>query len=314
MSDFQPTTVSPPDTFKDDPRIGHLLGENIDDPLEARAVLLGFPSDEGVRINGGRPGAADAPDMIRDALYSMTPDARTSGFADLVRRTVDVGNLKLGGRLEDHQTQLGRALAPYLARGVVPIVLGGGHETAYGHFRGYVEAERSVAILNWDAHADVRPLRNGRAHSGSPFRQALEDASGRCAGYTVAGLLPHSTATAHVEYLTDQGGQAIWANELAADQISALYAGWSTPVMATFDLDAVDQRAAPGVSAPAVGGIALSLWREAAYWAGRCPQVTSFDLVEYNPRVDSDGCTARVAALTVWEFLRGLAARSAEAK
>jgi formiminoglutamase len=38
--------------------------------------------------------------------------------------------------------------------------------------------------------------------------------------------------------------------------------------MVTFDLDAVDQAQAPGVSAPTVGGLDRDLWLHAAYHAG----------------------------------------------
>lgn len=30
-----------------------------------------------------------------------------------------------------------------------------------------------IAVINLDAHFDVRPLKDGKAHSGSPFRQML---------------------------------------------------------------------------------------------------------------------------------------------
>ena len=32
-----------------------------------------------------------------------------------------------------------------------------------------------IGVINIDAHLDVRPLKDGLAHSGSPFRQLLED-------------------------------------------------------------------------------------------------------------------------------------------
>ena len=51
------------------------------------------------------------------------------------------------------------------------------------------------------------------------------------------------------------------------------------------------------------------LWLTAAYQAGLCPQVTSCDLVEMNPNYDRDGQTARLAALTISQLLRGLASR-----
>ena len=65
-------------------------------------------------------------------------------------------------------------------------------------------------------------------------------------------------------------------------------------MMSLFDIDAVDQAQAPGVSAPATGGLYAALWLEAAYQAGRSPRVTSCDLVELCPPHDRDGQTARV--------------------
>ncbi len=311
MLAFHPPNLTVPDTAPDDPRVGTLLGEKLDDPGAARVVLLGFPSDEGVRRNGGRTGAAHAPDAIRQALFKMTPDARVhDAFVDLLVHTADLGNLALGGTMEDGQERLGEALEPFLLRGAVPVLLGGGHETSYGHFLGYVQARQPVAILNVDAHADVRPLKGGRGHSGSPFRQALEHPSGLCDGYTVAGLLPHSTAKAHLDFLRAHRGRFFWNEDLTPGLLDALFAHAAGTLMVTFDLDAVDQAQAPGVSAPAAGGLAPDLWLRAAYEAGRCPHVASFDLVEYNPAFDVDHRAARLAALTVWNFLRGLAERS----
>lgn len=310
MTDLQPSTVSPPDTSNDDVRLGHLLADVDLDVAEAIAVLVGFPVDKGVARNGGRPGAADAPDRLRKWLYGMTPDARRhQAFVNLLRQTKDVGNVNSEGSLENLQDALGRTLASPLRHGVLPIVLGGGHETTYGHFLGYVEAEQDVTILNWDAHPDVRPLIDDRPHSGSSFRQALEHPTGLCRHYTVAGLLPHSTAPAHLQFIEAHDGRYLWADDLSRQTVEAIYESTAAPTMVTFDLDAVDQSQAPGVSAPAVGGIDQDLWLYAAYQAGRCPQVTSIDVVELNPAVDQDDRTARLAALTVMQVLRGLTDR-----
>ena len=314
MSLFTSPAVAGADTAADDPRVGHVLGSKVSDPLKAWAILLGFPSDEGVRRNGGRPGAAAAPDAIRQALYKLTPDAHAhDAFIDLLAHTVDLGNLHLAATMEKSQQRLGEVLEPYLRMGAVPIILGGGHETAYGHFQGYVQAEHPVAILNWDAHPDVRPLRHGEGHSGSPFREALDHPSGVCTGYTVAGLLPHSVARAHLDYLQAQGAHFYWRDELTPTLIDACYSQSKGSMMVTFDADAIDQVYAPGVSAPAVCGMAPNLWMKAAFEAGRCPRVTSVDVVEVNPSVDVGGQTVRLAALTVWHILRGLAERPSRA-
>jgi formiminoglutamase len=306
---LNPSAIPAPDTAADDPRLGHWLA-SVDPPDELRTVLIGFPSDEGVRRNGGRPGAADGPDAIRRALYTLTPDAEHPGaFTDLLDRTADLGDVPVTGGVEADQQRLGEVLAPLLADGVVPIVLGGGHETSFGHFLGYVGAGQDVEILNWDAHADVRPLKDGLAHSGSPFRQALEHASGRCLRYAVAGLQPHSTARAHLDFIDDYGGEVVWRRTLTEVRIRSIAIGLAERTFATFDLDAVDAVAAPGVSAPNVGGLPADLWLYAAYEMGRSSRVASMDVVELNPAFDLDGRTARLASLTVWHFLKGLAER-----
>ena len=92
--------------------------------------------------------------------------------------------------------------------------------------------------------------------------------------------------------------------------MAKLYTQQPNDVLATFDLDAVDQSQAPGVSAPNACGIDKRLWLYAAYAAGRSSAVRSMDIVELSPPHDRDDHTARLAALTVWEFLVGF--RSAE--
>lgn len=307
MTRVEPPRVDLPDTGSGDPRIGHLLGKRLGTEAPA-IVMLGFPSDEGVRRNGGRVGAAGGPDAIRAALYRMAPDARSDHFEDLIGRTRDIGNLEVSGDVEADQRGLAEALGPHLERGSFAIVLGGGHETSYGHFLGYVLAGRQVEILNWDAHADVRELKQGKGHSGSPFRQAIEDSSGACRRYSVAGLQPSAVQRVHLEFVR-QHGQALWCDEVSLESIDRLYREVGGPTLVSFDLDAVAEADAPGVSAPSAGGLPTELWLAAAYGAGRCPSVASADVVELNPAVDRGGQTARLAALTVWSILRGLAER-----
>lgn len=293
----------------DDQRLGDWLRQSRS-VRDCVVVLVGFPSDEGVRRNGGRPGASAAPEAIREALYKLTPDAsNANAFEALLDRTVDLGDLANTGDLESDQEALGEAIATHLSLGRFVIVLGGGHEVSYGHFLGYVNAGIDVDILNVDAHADVRPLKDGGAHSGSPFRQAIEHDSRQCRRYTVAGLQPHSTSIVHADYVREHGGKVVWRDDLGNAAINDLVADLREPTLATFDIDAVEVASAPGVSAPNAGGLDARTWLRLAYAVGKSPAVASFDIAEMNPSFDIDGRTTRLAALTVWQVLRGLARR-----
>ena len=305
-------------------RLGDLVASEVD--ASTTLVIVGFPSDEGVRRNGGRAGAADGPPAIRNALWRMMPDPRLPEMAAMLGRICDLGVLEVSGDLERGQAALGAALAPHVAAGRTVVVLGGGHETAYGVLLGHAGAGREVFIANLDAHPDVRPRReiDGvlRGHSGSPFRQALEHPSKACRGYAVAALQPSAVSAEHLAWMRSRDATAVFIDELPRDP-----AGRSDPLaalppwrdssdeghssfMALLVLDAVEASAAPGVSAPSPAGLPVDSWLAAAERLGADPRVASLDVVELSPPHDPDGRTARLAALTVWRFLRGWSGRA----
>ncbi|HSQ09027.1 MAG TPA: arginase family protein, partial [Burkholderiaceae bacterium] len=142
----------------------------------ATTVLLGFACDAGVARNHGRIGAAEGPRAIRRALANM-PVHECTHLAD----GGDV--LCAGDALEAAQHALAAAVAQQLDAERFPLVLGGGHEMAWGSFTGLathlamtVEAPR-VGIVNFDAHFDLR--RDSRATSGTPFLQIAQDCEAR---------------------------------------------------------------------------------------------------------------------------------------
>lgn len=303
----------------DDPRLGECVTfwcEGQPDLWSRRPVLLGFPQDEGIRRNRGRPGAAAAPTAIRSWLYRLTPwDAIHD--ADLAAlQLLDLGDVRIAGDLEESQQALAEVVAAILTAEAVPIVLGGGHETAYGHYLGYVRAGRQTAILNLDAHLDVRPLLEGRGHSGSPFRQALEHPTQPLSGnrYVVLGAQPHAVSREHRRYVCDKGGVIRYAPEIG-DRLEAIFRSecdrlaLGSSIYVTLDCDVVQSADVPGVSAPNPLGLCGRSVVACAAAAGVCPAVSSFDLVEINPTFDREGQSARWAALAVWHFLRGLAQR-----
>ena len=312
MSTLLPVTVNLPAARAGDPRVGHLLGQDPEAAQRPAAVLVGFPCEIGVLRNGGRPGAAQGPAAIRECLYRLTPDPRNPAHRRLLEQTIDLGDVPVENDLRAAQQQLADVIAPWLDRQVPVMVMGGGHETAYGHFLGYVNNRTPVAIVNLDAHADVRELLTldgaARGHSGSPFRQAAEHPSALLRRYDVFGLQAHSLAAPHLQYLDALAGKWRMAEDTTLTGISKAY-GRSSSTMATFCLDAVDQSQAPGVSAPACAGLSASLWLQAAEAAGACDKVQSMDVVELSPPHDRDQQTARLAALTLWRFLRGVSQR-----
>jgi formiminoglutamase len=225
--------------------------------------------------------------------------------------------VKIHGSLELSQQDLAEVIAGILQQGAVPVVLGGGHETAYGHYLGYVTAGLPVGIINLDAHLDVRPLLNGQGHSGSPFRQAMEYAAQPLPGehYVCLGAQPHSVSRAHWQFAHERGVVVRWRDEVAGslgkrfheEQDQLVRKGCQ--VYVSLDADVVRTADVPGVSAPNPTGLSGNEAIACARLAGSSPAVASFDLVEIRPDADPDAQSARWAAIAVWHFLAGLACR-----
>ncbi len=307
---LQSASVQLPKERTDDPRIGSLLGKELTEGVVPHAALIGFPVDEGVKRNGGRPGASAAPGLVRQALFKLTAGGSPEvSIREIIGKVADWGDIRSTGSMESDQQALGAVVGSALTQKIVPIILGGGHETSYGHYLGYVNSKMAVDILNIDAHPDVRPLVEGKGHSGSPFRQILEHESGLCRHYAVAGLQSHACAADHLAYLNTKKAEYVLKRGLTPSRIESLFAKFRAGAMLSFDLDAVDEAHAPGVSAPCMGGLSVEQLLGLAANAGAHRGVTSCDIVEFNPQFDVDGRTARLAALTVWNFLLGLAER-----
>jgi formiminoglutamase len=271
-----------------------------------QTAIIGFPVDEGVRRNHGRTGAAQGPAEIRKCLYRL--NAR-----DAFRRAIpmdavaDIGDVRAGKDLEESQERLGEVVAELLRANVRVIVLGGGHETAFGHLLGHIALPGEFAVFNVDPHLDVRESEENRSTSGTPFRQALLRAGERMR-YVCLGARATANAPAYADFMMARGGSIHWeepGHPFPAAQAlrSELGAESRERAVVSLDVDAVRSADAPGSSAATPIGITAGEFLQCAMLAGADARVRSFEISECSPPLDRDGQTARLCALAVQAFL-----------
>jgi formiminoglutamase len=275
-------------------------------PEAARpAVILGFASDEGVRRNKGRTGAAAAPAAIRAALGPLA--------FHLDRAVSDAGDIVVAdGALESGQARAGHAIGAMLDAGRLTVVLGGGHETAYASYLGVaasaaVRDGRRLGILNLDAHFDLRD--EPQPSSGTPFLQMAEAeaAAAREFRYAVVGISEPNNTRALFNTAERLGVRYLLDEDCTAERVRAFVAEFLAGVdvlYLTIDLDVLPAAVAPGVSAPAAYGVPLPVISEACRQVAESGKLLHLDVAELNPDFDIDGRTARVAARLVNTLLR----------
>ena len=185
-------------------------GNNVIDFLkstDAKYVLIGIPEDIGVRANYGRPGAASAWQSAIASIANIQHNKFCKGSNLLVLGTLDFSNeMTLVQELDFNKTDQRKQLSTLVeiidkevvhiisiivSCGKIPIIIGGGHNNAYGNIKGTALAKgKPINAINFDAHSDFRIL-EGR-HSGNGFSYAYDE--GFLKKYFVFGLHENYTS------------------------------------------------------------------------------------------------------------------------
>lgn len=271
-------------------------------------ALIGFRCDEGIRRNHGRVGAAEGPAAIRHALGRMPIQKQNFTL-------YDAGSITCAdGDLEASQKALGGVVELLLKQGVQPIILGGGHELAWGHYQGIARAypTENLGIINFDAHFDMRPvLPNNQGTSGSAFLQIAEshESAQRRFDYNVIGIQHSGNIRQLFETAKKHNVNLILADELHQDQQQKCIdfidriVDQNELIYMSICLDVFAASAAPGVSNSQPMGVEpreiIFLVRQLA----ASGKVISFDVAELSPRYDVDHHTAKLAAILIYEFV-----------
>lgn len=273
-------------------------------PGDWKLGLLGYACDEGVGRNHGRIGAAEGPDAIRRQLAKLPNHLRPD------THLYDVGNV--GGAdtaMESAQEQLAEKVVQLLRGRIFPILLGGGHDMAYGHYqglKGFFGSDTSIGIINFDAHFDLRNNTSANT-SGTPFYQIARDSQREgtpfhylCLGirrdandaqlFQTAGQL-NASFIENIHFTMNEAQHIVHVLLDFIRKVDRVYV--------TIDLDGFSSAYAPGVSAPSPMGFSPKIVIESLELILKSQKLVAIDIAEMNPRYDRDHQTAKLAASLV---------------
>lgn len=267
---------------------------------EPKIALLGYAVDAGVLRNGGRKGTIEGPNSIRKMLgplaFHLNANTKIYDYGNIVTENADV---------EPAQALMTDVIFNLLQNNHLPIILGGGHDAAFPHVCGIqkylLPKNQKLGIINFDAHFDLRPVIDGKGHSGSPFLQIANQFSDSF-NYLVLGIqkasnpktLFETASSFNCNFLEiEQFNLAHW--DLVKNSITNFIESVDK-VYLSIDLDGFSSAYAPGVSAPSPIGFNPEIVFKSLDLIVQSNKLLSFDIVELNPTYDQDNNTARLAA------------------
>lgn len=285
--------------------------KNIEPKENLSFAFLGYACDKGIIKNMGSEGAALGPDSIRTKLSNLpchfTKEVSLFDAGDIVCEKTSV---------EEAQDDLSKAVKKLLKLNIFPILIGGGHDIAFGHYKGiysYLKDEskgKNIGIINFDAHFDLRPYPKGST-SGTAFNQISEftdnediDYSYLCLGIQELGntiSLFNRADELGVDYILAKDIKNIKDNSNTS-KIDEFIKD-KDHIYITICSDVFSSAYAPGVSAPQPLGLHPDILLFYLEHILNSKKVISFDIAEISPKADLNNLTSSLASNIIYSIV-----------
>jgi agmatinase len=276
-------------------------------------AVIGIPFDTGSPFRVGCRFGPSAIRAISLMLRPINPYQQLNVFEQIA--VVDYGDADVvPGYLPESFERIEAALAPLVARRVIPLGLGGDHSIALPELRALGKVHGPLAVLHFDSHTDTWDTYfAGQRHSaGTAFRRGVEEGWIDARASMQVGMRGSLFSPADIQQSLDLGYEVVTTDEMLDQGIDVLARRIlgkleGRKVFLSFDLDVVDPAFAPGVQTPEAGGPSareiLRLLRSL-----RGLDLVGADVVEMNPSYDSAQISALLAATVAAEILALIAA------
>ncbi|HHV71106.1 MAG TPA: agmatinase [Clostridia bacterium] len=268
---------------------------------EADTLLVGVPMDFTVSY---RPGTRMGPQQIRAVSYGLEEysfhsnrDLKDYKYCDLGDIVLPFGNVEKSLEVIE---QVARKLA---ATDKLVIYLGGEHLISWPLIKVYADKYSDLAVLHFDAHADLREDYFGETNSHATVMRLVAEKIGGKNLYQFGIRSGDKT-----EYEYGQAYTNLFAHQLLEPLKEVVPNLGKRPVYITLDIDVVDPAFAPGTGTPEPGGCSSKEIIDAILMM-KDLNVVGMDLVEVSPVNDHSDRTAILAAKLVREAILNYSAK-----
>ncbi len=255
-------------------------------------AILGIPYDE---KSCYLRGAAKGPQAIRAASTSKAINPWTEHGVNLEEDgiMVDLGDVDVSGDYKTVSSRIEKKVLEVLEKDAIPIILGGDHSISFPVVKALAKKFKPLDILHFDAHPDLyEELYGDRYSHGCPFTRIMEE--GLAQNLVQVGI--RAATGEHRERAAQYGIRMIEMKDIQEN----LSLEFSNPLYISFDMDALDPSAAPGVSHHEPGG--LSTRQAIRILQALKAEIVGLDVVEVNPERDVSGITSSAAVKIVREM------------
>lgn len=263
-------------------------------PDLARAVVIPFALEASVSYGGGTAAGPAAILAASQQLEIFDEELWREASQDYGIATLKPQPVQMP--VEAALQQLEGIVARVLTASRFPLVLGGEHSLTAGAIRPFAAKYPDLAVLQIDAHADLRDGYLGEHYShAAAMRRVLDHPN---VSLVSAGIRAISSGEADFYVANRDRIRIHWGKDQARWDIEDIVAPLrGRPVYVTFDVDGLDSANMPATGTPVPGGLsylqALAILRRTA----EVSTIVGADVVELAPIPGLHHCDYTAAAL-----------------
>lgn len=266
------------------------------DETKPNMVIVGVEED---RAAIGNKGCAKGPHEIRKHFYELYQ-------GDYTVKIVDLGNIKAGSSIQDTYAALRIVVEELIKNGIVPIIIGGGHDLSYAQYWGYENLEQKVEVAIVDAKFDLDQANaENKPIDSQTFLNKII--------LHQPDYLFNLSNVAFQTYLVSKESINMYEKLFFTTQRLGAISGkldQAEPVlraadMVSFDISAIRASEAIGNANANPNGLYGDQACQLARYAGMSDKCTSVGFYEFNPTFDPLGHTAMLVSQMIWCFVDG---------
>ncbi len=273
--------------------LGLAAGDTVS-PAKAKAVIVPFGLEQSVSYGGG---TALGPEAIVKASHQVElfdEEFWREAYRDYGVATLDFP--EIAKDIPQALEQLEGTTRTLLEEAKFPLILGGEHSITAGSIRPFIEKYPDLAILHFDAHADLRDGYDGEFYSHAAALRRVMDLPID----TLVSVGIRNISAGEIPFLEANADRITihWAKDKQSWDIDKIVEPLrDRPVFLTFDLDGFDGSVMPATGTPEPGGLfwddAMSIIRAAS----KLCTLVGADVVELAPRDELHACDFLAAKL-----------------
>lgn len=261
---------------------------------DSRIVIFGAPYDSTTSF---RPGTRFASSAIRNESFGIETYSPYQDKDLLDTEIFDSGDIELCfGNSKKALDAIEERTAQILSDGKIPCMIGGEHLVTLGAFRAVQKKYSDVAIVHFDAHADLREDYLGEKLSHASVIRRCHDIVGDGRIYQF-GI--RSGERAEFEFAKEHTTMTRFVLDGTENLREKL---GDTPVYFTLDLDVLDPSCFCGTGTPEAGGVTFNELMKAIKDVSQL-NIVGFDMNELSPIYDHSGASTAMACKLMREIL-----------